>query len=126
MSLLFPQISWKAWALPDAVVVSTSYEGAVLAVDSLVDVGTARHCGGGHDSWERCSGFYTFSRSWVSQALWWRARQVRALVWQLFTLSSWAQPTTVVASTTVKGADLAALRSVGVGSDSHCDGGHGR
>jgi hypothetical protein len=126
MSLLFPQISWKAWAPPDTVVVSTSYEGAFLAVDRLVGVGTARHCGGGHDSWERSSGFYKLSRNWVIQPLCWRARQVRALVWHLFSLSSWAQPTTVVASTTVKGADLAALLSVGVGSASHCGGGHVR
>jgi hypothetical protein len=45
---------------------------------------------------------------------------VRALLWLLFPRSAWAQTATVVAGTTVEGAALASVPSVGVGSASHC------
>jgi hypothetical protein len=51
---------------------------------------------------------------------------VRALLSLLSSLSAWAQPATVVAGTKVEGAALASLRSMGVGSTSHCGGGHDR
>jgi hypothetical protein len=65
-------------------------------------------------------------RRGLSQTLWWRTRQLRALLWTLFERSAWAQPATVVADTTGEGAALASVRSVGVGSYSHCVGGHDR
>jgi hypothetical protein len=114
-----------------------------------VDVGSASHCGVGHDRCGRCSGLSSLSRLGLSQPLWWRARQARAvtglrslgrhglsqplwwrkrqvmaLLWPLFDLSGWAQSVPVVAGTSVEGAALATVRSVDVGSDSHCDGGH--
>jgi hypothetical protein len=38
--------------------------------------------------------------------------------------SVWVHTATVVAGTTGEGAVLASVRSVGVGSESHCGGGH--
>ena len=38
--------------------------------------------------------------------------------------SAWAQPATVVAGTTDEGPALASVRLVGMGSASHCVGGH--
>ena len=49
---------------------------------------------------------------------------MRALLWRVFDISVWAQPPTVVAGTTVQGAALDSFGLVGVGSASHCDGGH--
>jgi hypothetical protein len=49
---------------------------------------------------------------------------VKALLWPLLDRSAWAQTATVVAVTTGKGAALVSLRSVGVGSISHCGIGH--
>jgi hypothetical protein len=49
---------------------------------------------------------------------------VTALFWTLFARSTFAQPATVVAGTTGEGAALATVRSLGVGSDSHCGAGH--
>jgi hypothetical protein len=49
---------------------------------------------------------------------------MRALLWPLFARSEWAQAATVVAGTKNEGAVLASIRSVGVGSASHCVGGH--
>ena len=40
-------------------------------------------------------------------------------MWSLIARSAWAEPATVVASTTVDGAALASVSSVGVGSASH-------
>jgi hypothetical protein len=52
---------------------------------------------------------------------------VRALLLTLFARSAWAQPATVVMpGTTAEGAALASVLSVGVGSASHCGGGHDR
>jgi hypothetical protein len=53
-----------------------------------------------------------------------RALQVRALLRTLFACSAWAQPPTELAVTSGEGDDLASVRSVGVGSASHCGGGH--
>jgi hypothetical protein len=55
-----------------------------------------------------------------SKPLSWLALQVRALIWHLFVRSAWDQTATVVAGTTLEGDVLAAVRSVGVGSASHC------
>jgi hypothetical protein len=48
------------------------------------------------------------------------------LVWPLFTWSVLAQSATELAVTTDKGEGLASVRSLGVCSTSHCDGGHDR
>jgi hypothetical protein len=61
-----------------------------------------------------------------SASHWWRAREVRALLWQLFARSAWPQTATVVASTTGEGAALASVRSIGVGTARHCGGGQDR
>jgi hypothetical protein len=85
----------------------------------------------------------------IREPLKWRARQMRALVWLLLPQAAWAHPTTVVkgrnlrawlwplfarlawakpatllAGTTGEGAALASVRSVGVYSACHSDGGH--
>jgi hypothetical protein len=45
---------------------------------------------------------------------------VMALLWPLFALTVWVQLFTVMEDKTVEGAGLASVRSVGVGSASHC------
>ena len=62
----------------------------------------------------------------LSQPLWWRARQLRALLWPLIDRTAWAQPATVMAGTTGEGVALASVRFVGVGSVSNGVGGHDR
>jgi hypothetical protein len=49
---------------------------------------------------------------------------VRALLWPVVAWSAWAKKGTVVKGTTGEGAALASVSSVGVGSTSHCGGGH--
>jgi hypothetical protein len=98
-ALPWPLISRSSWAQPATVVADTRVSG-------------------------RCSGLSLLFRRGLSQTLWWRLRDLRPLVWPLFARSAWAQPVTVVASTTGVGAQLASVRSVGVGSASHCGGGH--
>jgi hypothetical protein len=67
------------------------------------------------------------SRSyWAQPATVFAARKMRALLGPLFSLSVWAKAATVVASTTGEGAALVCFCSVGVGSASHCFGGHDR
>jgi hypothetical protein len=51
---------------------------------------------------------------------------VRALLWPLFALSSWAELATVVAGTTGVRAYLVCVRLVGVGPAIDCGGGHDR
>ena len=58
------------------------------------------------------------------QTLWWLAVQVMAQMWPLSSFSAWAQPATVVASTTREGAFLASVFLVGVVSVSVFGGGH--
>jgi hypothetical protein len=48
--LLWPLFARSAWALTATVVVDTTGEGADLASVSLVDLGSASHCGGRQDS----------------------------------------------------------------------------
>ena len=52
------------------------------------------------------------------------ARHVMSLIWPLFASSALAQPDTVMELTTSEGVGVASVRFVGVGSDSHCVGGH--
>jgi hypothetical protein len=51
---------------------------------------------------------------------------VKALLWPLFACTTWSEAATVVAETTGEGPALASVRLVGVGSASHCVGGHDR
>jgi hypothetical protein len=108
------------------VVARTTVEGADLASVRLVGVGIASNYGGWIDRKGRCSGLCSLGRRGLSQPLWWRERQLRALLWPLFGLSEWEQPDTDVAGTTREGAAMASVRLVGVGSDRHCGGGHDR
>jgi hypothetical protein len=101
-------------------------EFVALASDRSFGVGAASHCGGGHDRRGRCSGLCTLGRGWLSQLLWWRSQQVRALLWPVIPRSELAQPDTAVAGTTGEDAVLASVRSVVDGSASHCGGGHER
>jgi hypothetical protein len=39
----------SAWGQPTPVVADTTVDGAALPSVRLVGVGSARHCGGGHD-----------------------------------------------------------------------------
>jgi hypothetical protein len=80
--------------------------------------------GGGNHMLGRCTGLCSLGRRWPSQSMWWRARQVRALLWPLFVRLGRSQPATVVAGTTGEGAALAFVRSVVVGSATHCGGGN--
>jgi hypothetical protein len=84
-------------------------EGASLASVHSVGGGSGRHCGGVYDWCGRCSGLFWIVRRGLSLPLWWRARQVMALMWPLFFWSAWAQPATVVPGTTGESADLASV-----------------
>ena len=62
----------------------------------------------------------------MRQPQWWRARPVRALLTHLFPWSARAQPATVLAGTSVEGADLASVRLASVGSASQSVGEYDR
>jgi hypothetical protein len=47
--LLWPLFDSSGWAQLATVVAGTTCDGAALASDRLVGVGSANHCGGGHD-----------------------------------------------------------------------------
>jgi hypothetical protein len=49
-ALLWLLIASSVWAQPATVVKGTKGEGAPLSSVPLVGVGSASHCGGGHDS----------------------------------------------------------------------------
>jgi hypothetical protein len=125
-ALLWPLFAVSAWALPATVEACTTGEDDALASVRSVGVGPAYHCRGVHDKRARCSGICSFGRRGLCQLLWWRERQVKALIRPLLARSSWVLPATVVAGTTFEGADLASARWVGVSSASHCVGGHVR
>jgi hypothetical protein len=114
-ALLWPLFLRSAWVQPATVEAVTTGEGAALACLRSVGMGSASHCGGGHDRGGRCSGFYALGRCELSQPLWWRARQLRVLLWPLFSRWAWAKPATAVVGTTGEGAALASVISVGEG-----------
>jgi hypothetical protein len=115
-----------------------------------VGVGPSSHCGVCHDRMRNLLWPCSLCRRGPRQLLWWRARQVMAVVWTLIrsvgvgpashyggghyrrgrcfglcSLGRRGQETaTVVADTTAEGAALASVPSVGVDSVSHCVGGH--
>jgi hypothetical protein len=125
-ALLWTLFDRSAGVQPATVVAETTIEGAALASVRSVGVGTARHCGVGHDGRGRYSGLCSIGRRGLSQPLWWRTRQVRALLWPLFARSAWSQLATVVSDTKGEDAALASVRLSGVGSTSHCSGVHDR
>jgi hypothetical protein len=98
-ALLCPLFPRSAWNQPATVVAGTTSEGAALA---SVPPG----------------------RRGLSQAQWWRERQVSALFCPLLAWSACAQTTTVLAGTTVEGAALASVSLFGVGTDNLCVGGN--
>jgi hypothetical protein len=65
----------------------------------------------------KCEGAALLSFCWrgISQPLWCRAPQVRALLWPLFALTAWAQPATTVAGTSGENAALASVSLIGLG-----------
>ena len=97
----------------------TTGEVTALASVPFVGVGSASHCCGEQDSLERSSCLCYLGRRGFGQLLWWRSRQVRTLYWNLIAWSQWALPATVVADMTGEGADLAYVRTVGLGSARH-------
>jgi hypothetical protein len=92
----------------------------------MVGVGSASHCVCEHDWWWRCLVPYSLGRRGLSQTLWWRERQLKALLWPLFAWSAWTQLPIVVAGATEECAALSSVRFVGVGSASHCVSGNDR
>jgi hypothetical protein len=62
--------------------------------------------------------------AWAQTATVLEGATMRALLWPLFARLSYDQPATVVSVTTGEDAALASFISVGVGSASHCGGGH--
>jgi hypothetical protein len=56
-ALFSPLFALSAWSDSASVVANATTEGADLASVRKVGVGSARHCGGGHDRWGRSSGF---------------------------------------------------------------------
>jgi hypothetical protein len=98
-------------------------EGVALDSVLLVSVGSTTHCVGEHDCLEYCSDHCSLVRRVLSQPLWWRARQVRSLLWPLFARLARAQPATVVAGTAGECDALVSVRSVCVDPSSHCGGG---
>jgi hypothetical protein len=91
-------------------VAGTTAEGALLASILSFGVGSASHCAGGHDRSGRCPGLCSLGRRGLSQPLFWRARQVRALLWPLFAQSAWSEAVIVVAGTKRGGVELASDR----------------
>jgi hypothetical protein len=118
-ALLWPLFAWSAWGQPATVVAGTTFDGGALTSICLVVLCTASHCVGWHDMRERCSGFSSLGRRGLSQALWWRAQLLSALLWPLFSWSAWDQPATEMAGRTGYGTALASVLWVGVGTASH-------
>jgi hypothetical protein len=105
-------------------VAGTIVEGADMASVRLIVVRSTSHCGCVHDRTGRCSGLCSLVRRGLSQRLLCRTRQMRALLWPLFSWSAWAQPAIVMAGTKFEGATLASVLWFGVRSASHCGGEH--
>jgi hypothetical protein len=119
-ALLSPLFARSAWVQTATVVVGKTDQGAAPASVRLVGVGPASHCGGGHGSSGRRSGLFSLGRHGLRQPLWWRTRQVKALLRPLFGRSAWAQPASVVTGMSNQVAALSSVRLVG--KDSHCGG----
>ena len=129
----------SAWAQPSTVLVGTTGDGAALESVRSLGVGSSNHCGGhdrrgrcfsrvrsigvgsgshhcgGRDRCRRCSASVR-SVGVGAATHWWRAVNIRTLLWPLIVRSSWDQPVTSVSGMIGKGAALASICSVGVGS----------
>jgi hypothetical protein len=116
-------VRFWAWAQSVTVVAGSIGKGAVQASVFSNGVGSDSHCGGGHDMRACCFGLCSLGWRGLSQAVWWQARQLRALLRPLFAWSAGAQIATELAGTTDEGAVLAAVFFVGVGTANHCGGG---
>jgi hypothetical protein len=68
-------VRWSTWAQPTTVVTGTTGEGAALAYARSVGVGSAFHCGGGHNRRPLCSGLCSLRRHGLSKQLSWGTRQ---------------------------------------------------
>ena len=99
LALIWPLIAWYAWAQPATVVVSIIFESACIISVRFFGVASASHSAGGHVMRELCSVLCLLVRRGI-------------------------KPASVVVGTTVEGSALAFVPSVGVGSNSHCGGGH--
>jgi hypothetical protein len=119
-ALLWPVFARSTLVQPAIMVSGTTDEGTPLACVLSVVVHSAFHCGFGHDRWGSCCGFCSLCRRELSHSLCCRVRQVMAQLWPLIARSAWSQTATVLAGTTGEGASQASVRSVGVGSASHC------
>jgi hypothetical protein len=124
-ALLWPLFHWLARASPATEVAGTTGEGAVLFSVRSDGVGSDTLVAGTKVEGAALASVRSVDVS-SGQSLWWWTRQVRVLHWPLFSRATWAQPATAVACTTGEGVALASVRSVGVGSASHCGGGHDR
>jgi hypothetical protein len=122
-ALFWPLFAWSSWAQPATVEAGAKSEIVALASIRSICVVSTSHCCGRHDRRGRCFGLCSLGRRGLIQPLWWRIRQVKALLWPLFDSSAWAQEATVVAGTTGEGAALASVLSVGISSGSHFCGG---
>jgi hypothetical protein len=87
---LWPDFAREAWAQLATVMADTTGVGAAIASVVSDGVGSASHRGGGHDRWGRCSVLCSLGWCWHSQPLGRRGRNLRALLWPLFTWSAWA------------------------------------
>jgi hypothetical protein len=99
-TILWPLFARSTWSQPATVSAGNTVEGAALASVRLVAVGPASHCGGGYDRGGRWPGLFSLVQRRFSQALWLRAREVRALQLTLFSWSAWPHSATLVAGTT--------------------------
>jgi hypothetical protein len=79
--MLWPLFAWSSWTELPTEVPDTISEVAALASVRLVGVSSASHCGGGHYGGGRGAGLGSVGLRGLSQPLWWRARQLRALLW---------------------------------------------
>ena len=93
-SLLWPLFACSALVQPATVVAGTAVDGAALSSVHLIGVGLARPSGGGHCRRGRSSALCSLGRRELSQPLWWRARQLRALLSVLVARSAWSQKDT--------------------------------
>jgi hypothetical protein len=100
--------------------------GAALDSGGLVDVGSASHIVVGHDRRRHCFGLCSLGQRVLNQPLYWRARQLRELLWHLIAWSAWARTVTDLAGTTAEGGALVSVRLVEVGTACNFVGGNDR
>jgi hypothetical protein len=105
----WPLFSWSAWVQPASEVAGLTGVCAALASVRSVGINTTTHCVVGQVWLGRFYGLCSLGLRALRQPLWWRARQVRTLLWPLFSRSAWEQPATVVAGTSGESAAVASF-----------------